>query len=147
MSETKEGILVSKEKMQKGELQMSLLKLVAEQNKEKFIEYDCETDCLVLSEVRNGHFYVRAEVENFLTQDNLVLNSISNEDRDLFYREVDRCRKNPSTFAFDIRIDWEERGDEWYRVFMTSVADENRKVKYIAARLVCIQALISSRVR
>jgi len=140
MSEIVEGMHINKEKEQKGELQMSLMKMVAEQNKEKFIEYDCEEDRFILSEIRNGHFFVRAEVENFFTQDNVVLNSIASEDRDVFYKEVDRCRKKPSTHAFDIRIDWEERGDEWYRVFMTSVADESRKVKYIAARLVCIHA-------
>ncbi len=140
MSDIKDMTLVSKERMQRGELQMSLMKMVAEQNREKFIEYDCDTDCFVISEVKNGHFHVKAEIENFFTQDNLVLNSISREDRDLFYKEVDRCRKTPSTHAFDIRIDWGNRGDEWYRVFMTSVADENREVKRIAARLVCIHA-------
>ena len=122
MSETREGTLISKENMQRGELQMSLMKLVAEQNREKFIEYNCDTDRLVLSEVKNGHFHVRAEIENFFKEDNLILNSISREDRELFYKEVERCKKMPSTHAFDIRVDWDNRGDEWYRVFMTSVA-------------------------
>ena len=140
MSEIREDSLTNKERMQKGELQMALMKMVAEQNREKFIEYDCDADRFVISEVKNGNFHLKAEIENFFTQDNYVLNSISNEDRDLFYKEVDRCRKKPSTYAFDIRVDWENRGDEWYRVFMTSIADENRTVKYIAARLVSIHA-------
>lgn len=136
MSDTQDLTLIGKEYLQRGELQMTLMKLVAEQNKEKFLEYDCGTDRLVISEVKNGKFVVRAELNNFFSEDNIVLNSLAEEDREMFFKEIERCKNTPTTRAFDVRIEWEDRGKEWYRVFMTSLADSSRNVKYIAARLV-----------
>jgi len=138
MSDTKDMTLVSKERMQRGELQMSLMKMVAEQNREKFVEYNCDTDYFVMSEVINGHFHVKREVDKFLGEENDVLNSIALEDREMFFKEVNKCLKQPFTRVFDVRIEWEDRDKEWYRIFMTSIADESRQVKHIAARLVCI---------
>ena len=138
MSETQDMTLIGKEYMQRGELQMTLMKLVAEQNREKFLEYDCETDRLVISEVKNGNFVVRAEINDFFSQDNIIISSVADEDRKMFYKEIERCRNTPSTRAFEVRIEWEANGYEWYRVFMTSLADTSRKVKYIAARLLNI---------
>lgn len=136
MSETQDLTLIGREYLQRGEVQMTLMKLVAEQNKEKFLEYDCGTDRLVISEVKNGKFVVRAEISNFFSEDNIVLNSLAEEDREMFFKEIERCKITPTTRAFDVRVEWEDRGKEWYRVFMTSLADSDRNVKYIAARLV-----------
>lgn len=136
MSETQDLTLIGREYMQRGELQMTLMKMVAEQSKEKFLEYDCATDRLVISEVRNGQFVVRAEISDFFSKENAVVNSVAEEDRDMFFKEIERCKKSPMTRAFEVRIEWEDRGKEWYRVFMTSLADANRNVKYIAARFV-----------
>lgn len=138
MSETQDLTLIGKEYIQRGELQMTLMKMVAEQNKEKFLEYDCATDRLVISEVRNGVFVVKAEISNFFSEENEVVNSVTEEDREMFFKEIERCKNAPTTRVFDIHVEWENRGKEWYRVFMTSLADSNRNVKYIAARLVNI---------
>lgn len=139
MSVIKDSELVSKERMQRGGLQVTLMKMVAEQNREKFVEYNCDTDYFVMSEIINGHFHVKREVEHFLKRPNDVLNSIAMEDREMLFKEVERCMKSPYTRVFDMRIEWEGHDKEWYRVFMTSIADESRKVKHIAARLVCIE--------
>ena len=138
MSETQDLTLIGREYLQRGELQMTLMKLIAEQNKEKFLEYDCGTDRLVISEVKNGQFVVQAEINNFFLEDNILLNYLADEDRDMFFKEIERCRNTPTTRAFDVRLEWGERGKEWYRVFMTSLADKERNVKYLAARLVNI---------
>ena len=70
MSETQDLTLIGREYIQRGELQMTLMKMVAEQSKEKFLEYDCATDRLVISEVRNGQFVVRAEISDFFSKEN-----------------------------------------------------------------------------
>lgn len=138
MSDTKDMTLISKEVVQRGEVYLMLVKMVAEQSREKFVEYDCTTDYMLMSEVVNGQFHTKLELNNFFAQENYVLNSIAEEDREMFYKEIERCKKHASSRVFDIRVDWENRGKQWYRIFLTSLADENRKVVQIAARVVCV---------
>ncbi len=139
MSEIEYMTLMSKELMQRGEIQSMLMKMVAEQNREKFIEYDIATDKLIMSEVKNGNVEIRAEIDNFFTADNVIMNSIEEEDKEVFFKEFERCKKSAASRVFDLRVDWQGRGNEWYRFFMVSLADENRVVTKVAARMVCVQ--------
>lgn len=57
---------VSTEVLERGELQLNLMKMIAEQGKEKFLEYYRETDTIVLSEIVDGKFNVLETVEGFI---------------------------------------------------------------------------------
>ena len=47
---------IGKGEKQSEQLKVELMKLMAEQNAEKFLEYDRATDTIVLSELKDGKF-------------------------------------------------------------------------------------------
>ena len=55
-----------KDKTNKNELKIELMKLMAERNKERFLEYDRATDTLVTSEIKDGKFQVIEAIDGFV---------------------------------------------------------------------------------
>ena len=49
-------------------LQLAILRVVAELNQEKFLEYDCDTDEAVFSIVSNGRFVVKEVMKDYLNK-------------------------------------------------------------------------------
>ncbi len=141
MAVIREEAVVSKERMQRGELQISLMKMVAEQNREKFMEYDRLTDTVVVSEVRNGHFHELEVIEGFAGEADLMLERIHHDDRALYRKKLQGCLSKPMHNVFEIRYILPETGlGRWYRVFLMSIGDENGYVIKFAARMINIQA-------
>lgn len=149
MSDKNEVTFINEVESERGARQLALMKMVAEQNCEKFITYDCETDHLVLSEIVDGRFVTQKEVNNFFTESNDILDGLTSEDREKFFEEIRLCLKEPRTSVFDIRVNWDGCEKRWYSVFMTSVADERGFTKHIDARLVCVheQKIAQDRMR
>ena len=59
--------VVSTEALKRGELQLKLMKMIAEQGKEKFLEYYRDTDTIMLSEIVDGQFHVLEMVKGFIS--------------------------------------------------------------------------------
>lgn len=138
MFDTKEEILQQVDHVRDERLQLMLMKMVAEQNQEKFFEYDCATDVGVLATISNGEFVTQEIMTNFVHEGNQLYGRVAEEDRDLYRRELQRCMRKPMSRVFEIRY-LNEKGEKiWHRVFLVSLADENRKVVRLAARLLSI---------
>ena len=127
------------ELLRNGKLQSALLKLVAEQNNEKFLEYDRETDIIVLSEIRDGKFYAIEIVKDFIAKEDMILSRIYEKDKEIYRAAVQKCLGHACSQTFDVRYIIPEVGPRWYRMFLLSVADENGYVTNFVARMVNIQ--------
>ena len=65
--------VVNTEILERGELQLNLMKMMAEQSNDKFLEYYREKDTIMLSEIKYGKFHVLEVVENFISKEDMVL--------------------------------------------------------------------------
>ena len=131
--------LVNKELLERGELQLSLMKMMAEQSHDKFLEYYRETDTVILSEIVDGKFHVLETLENFISKEDMVLNRIYEQDKELYRHQIQVCLAKPCNSVFDVRYMVPDYGPRWYRVFLLSVGDENGYVTKFVARMANIQ--------
>lgn len=131
--------LVNKELLERGELQLSLMKMMAEQSHDKFLEYYRETDTIILSEIVDGKFHVLETLENFISKEDMVLNRIYEQDKELYRHQIQVCLAKPCNSVFDVRYMVPDYGPRWYRVFLLSVGDENGYVTKFVARMANIQ--------
>lgn len=131
----KNETLVSNEILERGELQLNLMKLMAEQNHDKFMEYYREKDTLILSEVRDGHFYVLETIEGFLSHEEMKLGRIYEKDQEMYRKEIQMCLAQPKHSVFDIRYMVPDFGPRWYRAFLMSIGDETGYVTKFVARM------------
>ena len=129
----------SQDKVKNGELQLELMKLMAEQNNEKFLEYDRATDTVVLSEIREGKFYPLETVKDFISKENMVLDRIFEKDQAAYRVQIQQSIARPCTKVFDVRYVIPNFGPRWYRMFLMSVGDENGYVTKFVAHMVNIQ--------
>lgn len=132
-------IVVNKEMLERGELQLNLMKVMAEQSHDKFMEYYRENDTIIMSEVQDGHFQVFETVEGFISRENMVLNRIYEKDQDTYRKEIQKCLARPKNSVFEVRYIIPNVGPRWYRIFLMSVGDENGYVTKFVARMVNVQ--------
>ncbi|MBQ6844504.1 MAG: EAL domain-containing protein [Agathobacter sp.] len=123
----------------KDELKIVLMKLMAEQNNEKFLEYDRATDTVVLSEVKDGKFQELEVVEGFVSAQDIVTDRIHETDKSLYRKMIQTCLRSPKDFSFEVRYNVPDLGPRWYRMFILSVADETGYVTKFVARMQNIQ--------
>ena len=121
-------------------LQRELIKLIAEQDCETFLEYDRATDTAIVSEIRNGQFGVLEIVNEFTSKRNMVVERIYEKDMDAYRKEIQRCLQRPKHSVFEVRCLVPDRGPCWYRIYLVSIGDENGYVTKFAARMVNIHA-------
>ena len=126
---------MSKEALERGELKMDLMKMMAEQSSDKFLEYYRENDTIILSEIRDGKFHVLETVEGFITQEEMALGRIYEKDQAMYRTEIQICLAQPKKRVFDLRYMIPEVGPTWYRVFLVSMGDENGYVTKFVARM------------
>lgn len=124
---------------QNEEKQMKLFRLLAEQNDEKFMEYDRATDVLVLSELRNGVFVELYRWEGFVSKMDLEFRGVYEKDRAMYRHELQLALNSAYQNTFDLRYMIPEQGPIWYRVFLLSTEDETGFVTHFVARMVNIQ--------
>lgn len=123
----------------RGELKISLMKLMAERNHEKFLEYDRATDTIVMSEIKDGEFHALETVEGFVSKADMVLDRIYEADKANYRVHIQKCMQFPSEYTLDLRYIVPEIGPRWYRMFLLSVGDENGYVTKFVARMQNIQ--------
>lgn len=139
MSSEGNNMLINTELLKRGEMQMALMKMMAEQNKEKFLEYDRATDTVVVSEIQDGHFKILDTLSGFTSKEDIATGRIYEKDKIIFRTEIQKCLSKPYSGVFDIRYIVPEFGPRWYRLFIMSIADENGYVSKFVARIVNIQ--------
>ncbi len=132
-------IVVDKEILERGELQLNLMKVMAEESHDKFLEYYRENDTIILSEIQEGHFHVMETVENFISRENMVLNRIYEKDQDLYRKQIQACLRKPTQSVFEVRYVIPNVGPRWYRMYLMSVGDEGGYVTKFVARMTNIQ--------
>lgn len=131
--------VVSTEILERGELQLNLMKMMAEQSRDKFMEYYRESDRLILSEIVDGHFHVFETIEGFISHEDMILHRVYEKDQALYRREIQTCLAHPRNSVFDVRYMIPDYGPRWYRVFLMSVGDENGYVTKFVARMANVQ--------
>ena len=127
------------DRLENDVLHLALMKKMAEQNHDKFLEYDRETDTVILSEVQDGSFQCLEMVEGYISKQDMVLSRIYETDQEVYRREIQICLSCPKHSVFEIRYMDPEFGPRWYRIFLMSVADEHGYVTKFVARLSDIQ--------
>ena len=130
---------LGKDDDKKDKLKIELMKLMAEKNAERFLEYDRATDTIVLSEVKDGKFQPMEVVEGFVSTNDIVMDRIHEADKMIYRRNIQNCLTKAMDFAFELRYNVPGIGPRWYRMFVLSVADENGYVTKFAARMQNIQ--------
>lgn len=133
------GKLEEKELLEHGELQVSLMKMIAEQGHEKFLEYHRDRDIVMISEIVDGKFQVIETVEEYISKKDMIIDRIYEQDKALYRQQIQMCLSNPSQSVFDVRYMIPEMGPRWYRVFLLSVGDETGYVTKFVARMVNVQ--------
>lgn len=131
--------VVNTKVLERGELQLNLMKMMAEQNHDKFMEYYREDDTIILSEIIDGNFRIFETVEGFISREDMILERIYEKDRAKYRKEIQTCLAHPKNSVFDVRYMIPEVGPRWYRVFLMSVGDETGYVTKFVARMSNIQ--------
>lgn len=121
-----------------GLLQLELLKVVAEQQQENFLEYDVETDTASILRLVNGQFVEQEVLRDYCANEEVSFSRLAEEDRAAYKKLLQKCIKTPRRAALDLRMVNPKGEKIWYRLFIISIADENRKVKKITGRFLPI---------
>jgi len=139
MSGEGNNTLIDTELLKRGEMQLALMKMMAEQSKEKFLEYDRATDTAILSEIQDGRFTILETIEGFASVRDIEAGRIYEKEKGIYRTEIQKCLAKPYSSVFDVRYILPDFGPRWYRVFLMSIADENGYVIKFIARMVNIQ--------
>lgn len=130
------GRRVSDRKM---EVQMELLKVIAEQNHEKLFEYNADTDKASIYMIKDGKFDKSIIYDDFSFKIEEYMRFCPIEDVELFKENFNQCVREPSHAAFEMR--WKDKSGrfEWMRVFLASIDEPDGNVKIVAGRIASIQ--------
>ena len=130
------GRRVSDRKM---EVQMELLKVIAEQNHEKLFEYNADTDKASIYMIKDGSFDKTIIYDDFSFKIEEYMKFCPNEDVELFKENFNRCVRKPSHATFEMRLNYKRGRLEWVRVFLASIDEPDGNVKLVAGRIASIQ--------
>ena len=130
---------IGKGEKQSEQLKVELMKLMAEQNAEKFLEYDRATDMIVLSELKDGKFRELEVVEGFTSTHDIVTDRIHEADKMIYRRNIQACLCAPTDIDFEVRYNVPGFGYKWYRMFISSIGDDAGFVTKFVARMQNIQ--------
>ena len=125
--------------LRQAELKITLMKLIAEQNHEKYMEYDRATDEMIISEIIDGEFQVLEVIPDFVVKADMVLDRIYEADKSIYRNEIRQCLAQQMDSKIDVRYIIPGVGPRWFRVFLMSVADESGYVTKFVGRMVNIQ--------
>lgn len=122
---------------QDGELQVELIKMIVEHNRESIFDYNSQTDIATMYEVCNGKIQLKFSCENYYKND-LFGTKVHKEDRKQFKEAISNCLKKATNTVIDVRYLNDEGEYEWNRVYFVSQTDANGKVSKVAGRFMSI---------
>ena len=85
------------------EKQNELLRVVAEQNHERLIEYDVKEDRAVVYAIENDRFEVLFDIEDYVKKNHYGSVFIDPEDKKVFRRAMHACLQKEGTVTVDVR--------------------------------------------
>ena len=106
------------------EKQNELLRVVAEQNHERLIEYDVKEDRAVVYAIENDRFEVLFDIEDYVKKNHYGSVFIDPEDKKVFRRAMHACLQKEGTVTVDVRYCEKENQPEWYRFYLVSIAED-----------------------
>ena len=106
------------------EKQNELLRVVAEQNHERLIEYDVKEDRAVVYAIENDRFEVLFDIEDYVKKNHYGSVFIDPEDKKVFRRAMHACLQKEGTVTVDVRYCEKENQPEWYRFYLVSIAEK-----------------------
>lgn len=121
------------------EKQNELLRVVAEQNHERLIEYDVKEDRAVVYAIENDRFEVLFDIEDYVKKNHYGSVFIDPEDKKVFRRAMHACLQKEGTVTVDVRYCEKENQPEWYRFYLVSIAEEDGKTDRMVGRFRCVQ--------
>ncbi len=117
------------------EKQNELLRVIAEQNHEKLIQYDAIEDRALVYAIENGQFILLFDIADYVKENHYGSVFIDPEDKKVFRRAIQACLQKEQTAVVDVRYCGKNETPQWYRFYMVSIADGNGTVYRLAGRL------------
>ena len=129
--------------------QNELLRLIAEQNHEKLMVYDVETDRINVYAVEDDWFVTIYDIAGYVKGNQYGTVFIHPEDKKVFRNAIRTCLKQETSITVDARYQEKGAQAEWYRFYLVSTVDRQGAVVQLAGRFHSIQQekLISERMR
>lgn len=119
--------------------QFELLKVIAEQNREKVLEYDAAGDMMSVYRVSNGQFVIEETIEMYVSGGHFGNILVAQEDREAYRAAFRKCLKKPTHMLTDMRCSFRGSEMEWHRLYLASVAGPDNAVARVAGRFISIQ--------
>lgn len=116
-----------------------LLKVIAEQNHEKILEYDVATDEVAIYTVVNGQYVTLYTLSEYVEKKQFGEVFIEPADKKGYQKAIRSCLKKPTHTIIDARFIEKGKKPEWHRFYLVSVGDEDNKVVRIVGRLISVQ--------
>ncbi len=116
-----------------------LLKVVTEQNRERILDYDVATDTVKMYRIVDGEFETLHEVTEYLKGEEIGNYFIEPDDVENYRETLELCLAEPCSRIVDVRYHDKGEQSEWYRAYLSSIADEEGKVIRIIGRLMSVQ--------
>lgn len=130
---------MGKQRQRGEEANRELLKVIAEQNQEKILEYDTLSDEAVVYKIVNGQFVTLYQVSGYVDEEKYGKVFVAPEDMKTFQKSIRACLKKPSHVTVDVRfVEKKGKKSEWNRCYMASVVGEDGRVKQIVGRFLSI---------
>lgn len=126
-----------------------LLRAIAEQNHEKLLEYETETDRAEIYKVENGRFVPLFDIPDYMKKKQYGTVFIEHEDQTVYRKAIHDCLDAKKQIAVDVRYVEEDKEPEWHRFYLLPVTDEKDQVIRIVGRFISIQKekMINERMR
>lgn len=95
-----------------------LLKVVAEQNRERILDYDVDQDTVKIYCIVDGQFKTLHEVPDYIKGDGFGKYFIDPEDIDNYRKALEVCLTEPCSQLVDVRYHDKGAKNEWYRAYL-----------------------------
>ena len=116
-----------------------LLSVVAEQNRERIFDYDVVSDTVRMYKIVDGQFEILHEITDYMDGNGIGKYFIDEEDVEKYRESIEKCLAGPCDQLIDVHYHDKGEPSEWYRAYLSSIADETGRVTQIVGRLMSVQ--------
>ena len=116
-----------------------LLSVVAEQNRERILDYNVVSDTVRMYKIVDGQFEILHEITDYMDGNGIGKYFIDEEDVEKYRESIEKCLAGPCDQLIDVHYHDQGEPSEWYRAYLSSIADETGRVTQIVGRLMSVQ--------
>ena len=116
-----------------------LLSVVAEQNRERILDYNVVSDTVRMYKIVDGQFEILHEITDYMDGNGIGKYFIDEEDVEKYRESIEKCLAGPCDQLIDVHYHDKGEPSEWYRAYLSSIADETGRVTQIVGRLMSVQ--------